>query len=69
VLASAALFASLLGVVYRPARIIPAAIIIALIAARMTERNSRLAGWAVGIAIASFVVGMSIAVITKNPLY
>ena len=60
---------SLLGVVYRPARLVPAAIILALVAARMTERHSRLAGWAVGVGMASFMVGMAIAVITRNPLY
>ena len=68
-LASAALFVSLVGVVYRPARVIPAAIIVALVAARMTERHSKLAGWAVAVASASFVVGMAVAVLTRNPLY
>ncbi len=68
-LASLALFVSLLGIVYRPARVIPVAIIVALIAARMTERHGKLAGWAVGVGAASFVVGMGIAVLTRNPLY
>ena len=68
-LASAALFFSLLGVVYHPARLIPIAVIVALVSARMTERHSKLAGWAVGVGVASFVVGMAIAVITENPLY
>ena len=42
---------------------------VALVAARMTERHSKLAGWAVGVAVVSFVVGMAIAVLTENPLY
>jgi hypothetical protein len=68
-LASAALFVSLVGIVYRPARVIPIAIIVALVSARMTERHGTLAGWAVGVGIVSFVLGMAVAVVTKNPLY
>lgn len=68
-IAAGALFVSLVGVVYRPARLIPAAIVVALVSARMTERHSTLAGWAVGVGIASFVIGMAIAVITENPLF
>ena len=68
-LASAALFVSLIGIAYRPARVIPAAVVLALVAARMTERHSRLAGWAVGVAAASFVAGMAVAVLTRNPLF
>ena len=68
-LASLALFVSLLGIAYRPARVIPIAIVVALISARMTERHTTLAGWAVGVGAASFVVGMAIAVVTRNPLY
>jgi len=68
-IAAASLFASLLGVVYRPARIIPVAILLALLSARMTERHSRLAGLAVAAGAACFVIGMAIAVLTKNPLY
>jgi hypothetical protein len=68
-LASVALFVSLVGIAYRPARVIPVAILVALVSARMTERHSTLAGWAVGVGAASFVVGMAIAVLTKSPLY
>ena len=52
-----------------PHGVIPVAIIVALIAARMTERHGKLAGWAVGVGAASFVIGMGIAVLTRNPLY
>jgi membrane-bound ClpP family serine protease len=68
-LAAAALFFSLLGIAHRPARTIPIAILLALISARMTERHSKLAGWAVAVGAASFVVGMAVAVITKHPPY
>jgi hypothetical protein len=68
-LAAAALFVSLIGVAYRPARLIPVAIVVALVSARMTERHSRLAAWAVGIAIVCWTLGMTVAVVTENPLY
>ena len=68
-LAAFALFVSLIGVAYRPARVIPVAILVALISACMTERHGKLAGWAVGVAAASFVVGMAVAVLTESPLY
>ena len=68
-MASAALFTSLIGVVYKPARLIPVAVVMALVAARMTERHSRLAAFAVGAAIICWTVGMTIAVITDRSLY
>lgn len=68
-LASAALFAALLALVYRPARIIPAAIVLALVAARMSDRHRRLAGVAVGTAGVCWVLGMTIAVVTNHPLF
>ena len=42
-LATASIFASALGVVWRPARILPVAIVLALIAARMSARQQWLA--------------------------
>jgi hypothetical protein len=68
-LAAAAIFVSAIGVAYRPARLIPVAALVALVAARMTERYSRLAGWAVAAAVVCWTLGMTIAVITENPLY
>ncbi len=68
-LASLSIFASCLGMVYRPVRIIPFAILVALIAARMSERQQRLAGIAVAIGVICWTVGMTIAVVTENPLY
>jgi hypothetical protein len=41
----------------------------ALIAAGIGGRASRLAAWAVGIGAAAFAVGMAVAVITSNPLW
>jgi hypothetical protein len=68
-LASAAIFASVLGLAYRPARIIPFAIVLALVSARMSTRWSRLAGIAVVAVVVCWVLGMTIAVLTQNPLY
>jgi hypothetical protein len=68
-LATISIFASCLGMIYRPVRIIPFAIIIALIAARMSERQQRLAGIAVVFGVICWTVGMTIAVVTENPLY
>lgn len=68
-LASLALFASLIGVAHKPVRLIPVAVILALVAARMTERYTRLAAWAVGIALVCWMVGMTIAVLAERPLY
>ena len=68
-LSASALFAALLALAYRPARIVPAAIVLALVAARMSDRHRRLAAVAVAVAGICFVLGMTFAVITSNPLY
>ena len=68
-LASASLFTSLFGVIYLPARLIPVAAVMALVAARMTERHSRLAGLAVAAAVVCWTVGMTIAILTDRGLY
>ena len=68
-LSASALFAALLALAYRPARIVPAAIVLALVAARMSDRHRRLAAVAVATAGICWVLGMAIAVITNNPLY
>ncbi len=68
-LAAAAIFVSLTGIMYRPLRLIPIAILLALVAAGIGGRATRLATWAVGIAAASFAVGLAAAVITSNPLW
>jgi hypothetical protein len=68
-LASLSIFASLIGLAYRPVRLIPFALGAALIAAAMGGRHSRLAALAIAVGGACFVVGMALAVITDNPLY
>ena len=68
-LATLSIFASALGLIWRPVRLIPFAVVIALIAARMSARNERIAWYAVVAAVVCWTLGMTIAVVTENPLY
>jgi hypothetical protein len=68
-LAAAALAAGLVSIVYKPARIGPVALVVALIAVGIGGRNERLATWAVATVSVGWVLGMIIAVITENPVY
>lgn len=68
-LASLSLFASCIGLAYRPARLIPAAILLALLATALGGRHSRLAALAIAVGGVCFVVGMAIAVVTGKPIY
>jgi hypothetical protein len=68
-LSAVAIFASLTGVAYRPLRIIPFAILLALIAVGIGGRHERLATIAVATGAVCFAVGMAAAVITSNPLW
>ena len=42
--------------------------VLAIVAGRMSARQDRLARVAIGIAMVAWVLGMSLAVITENPL-
>lgn len=68
-LATVSIFTSVFGLAYRPVRLIPFAILLALVAARMSDRQQRLCGLAVVAAVVCWTVGMTIAVVTANPLY
>jgi hypothetical protein len=68
-LATLAIVASCLGLVYRPVRVIPFAILIALIAAAMGGRHERLAAYALVISAACFVAGTFFAIITNHPIF
>jgi len=68
-LAAASIFVSLTGIAYRPLRLIPFAILLALIAVGIGGRHERLAGYSVFIGAASFTLGLVAAVITSNPLW
>jgi hypothetical protein len=68
-LAAASIFVGVVGVVQTPVKLIPAAIVLALVSVRMTDRFRTLAAWAVGLNILCWLLGMTVAVITDNPLY
>jgi hypothetical protein len=68
-LASLSLFASLLGLAYRPARVIPFALLLAVIATGMGGRHSRLAAAALVTGGICFIGGMAMAVVTNNPVF
>ena len=68
-LATLSIVASALALIWRPVRLIPFAVVLALIAARMSARNQRIAWYAVVAAVICWTAGMTIAVVTENPLY
>ncbi len=68
-LVTVSIFASVFGLAYRPVRIIPFAILLAFVAARMSDRQPRLAGLAIAVAVICWTLGMTIAVVTQSPLY
>ena len=69
-LAAISLTASVVACVSRPVRLAPFAILIALIAAALAKgRHRRLAAFAVFAAALGWLIGMSVAVLTSNPIY
>ncbi len=68
-LATAAVFVSAIGVAYRPLRLIPLAILLALVAAGIGGRHARLAGFAAFLGAGCLVLGLALAVVTSNPLW
>ena len=51
-----------------PARVIPVAVVLAIVAGRMSARHERLARFALFVAVVAWVLGMTLAVTTENPL-
>jgi hypothetical protein len=68
-LAALSILGSAIGLAYRPARLIPFALLLAVIAVGMGGRHARLAAAAVVVGGVCFVVGMAVAVITNNPVF
>jgi hypothetical protein len=68
-LASAAIFVAALGLAYRPLRLVPLSILLALLASAIGGRHARLAFFAVCACAVCFVLGMAFAVITSHPLW
>ena len=68
-LAVISMVGSVLAIFYDPLRISPFAVLIALVAAGMSPRGARLPLLAVGVSAVCFIVGMTVAVTTNNPIY
>jgi hypothetical protein len=58
-----------LAIARTPGVLAPAAILLALVAARMTESHRTLAGVAVAVSVLAFFFGMLVAISTDNALY
>jgi hypothetical protein len=68
-LASASIFASLASIAWHPLRLVIASVFLALLAAGMSRRYQTLAGIAVGVGAVSWMLGMTVAVLTGHPLW
>jgi hypothetical protein len=68
-LAAIAIFAAAVGAAWHPLRLIPLAVLLALVAVGIGGRNARLASWAVFICAICFFIGIAAAVITSHPLW
>ena len=60
---------SALALARHPGLLAPVAILLALIAARMTERHHTLAAVAVATSTLAFIGGMTVAIVTAAPLF
>jgi hypothetical protein len=60
---------SALAIFWEPLKVSPFAVLIALIAVGMSPRGARLPFLAVAVGSLCFIVGMTVAVTTDNPIY
>jgi hypothetical protein len=58
-----------IALVRQPGLLAPVAIVLALVAARMTESHRTLAAFSVAAGGVAFVLGMLVSISTDNPLY
>jgi hypothetical protein len=68
-MAAGALFLGALELVYRPFRLAPAALILALVATVMSRDQQRLIALAIAVIGICFVVGAALQILTHHPLY
>ena len=68
-LATIAIFAALVGIVYYPGRVASGAILVALIAAAIGGFQSRLAGFAVVVATVCWFTGMVLSIVFERPVF
>jgi hypothetical protein len=60
---------SALAIFWEPLKISPFAVLIALVAVGMSPRGAQLPFLAVAVGSLCFVIGMTVAVTTNNPIY
>ena len=58
-----------IAIVRDPGLLAPVAILLALVATRMTQTHQRLAAFSVAVAGTAFFVGMLVAIATDNPIF
>ena len=68
-LASIAIFVGALELVYRPFRLAPAALILALVATVMSREQPKLIPVAYAMIGIGFIVGATLQILTHHPLY
>lgn len=68
-LATFALFAGLIGIVYTPGIVCTAAVIVAILAATIGGRDRWLVPFTVAVTGACWLVGMTLAVLLERPLF
>jgi hypothetical protein len=68
-MAAGALFIGAMELVYRPFRLAPAALILALAATVMSRKQQRLIALAFAVIGICFVAGAALQIITHHPLY
>jgi hypothetical protein len=68
-LAALALFFGLMALAYHPVAIAVAAFLLGIVSVGMSPRHQTLGAIALAVTGICFVIGVSIAVITKNPLW
>jgi hypothetical protein len=69
VIAAVALFVGAIAIFYRPVRLSPVALVVALIAAGIGGRHARLAAAAVAVISVGWVLGMIYCVVEDEPLW
>jgi hypothetical protein len=68
-MAAGALFVGVLELVYRPFRLAPVALILALMATVMSREQQRLITLAIAVIGICFIVGAALQIVTHHPLY
>lgn len=68
-LATFALFAGLVGIVYRPGELATAAVLVAVVAAAIGGRDRWLVPFTVAVTGACWFVGMTLAILLERPVF